>query len=159
MFLPGDPRSDELGRLAAHAGGEGLRDQDRPRWRELIDQLLGSINKADGREGRRHLRAEAVLKVDVLAPEEIASLVTSTVGAGGISIGIKEPIHVGTLLDLSIKLEQRPVPIFCRAKVVWRRGDALGAAFIDLFQNDRELLEGLVVKALLGPDASIAPGA
>ena len=149
MFVPGDPRTEELGKLAAQASAEGLRDQDRPRWRELIEQLLGSINKADGHESRRHLRAAAELAVDLVAPEESASLVTTTVGAGGLSLMIKEPIPVGTLLDFSIKLEQRPVPLFCRAKVVWRQGDLLGAAFIDLFQNDRELLEGLVVKALL----------
>lgn len=149
MFDPGDPRTEELRRLAAHAGAEVMRDQDRARWRELIDQLLGSINKAGGHETRRHLRAAAELPVDLLAPEEIASLVTTTVGAGGLSLALEEPIPVGTLLDLSIRIEERPVPLFCRAKVVWRRGPTLGAAFIDLFQNDRELIEALVVNALL----------
>ena len=158
MFVPGDPRIDELRRLATRASAAGLHDQDRPHWRELVDELLGSINQADGHESRRHLRAAAELELDLVAPEEIASLVTTTVGAGGISLVIKEPLEVGTLLDLSIQLPQRPVPLFCRAKVVWRRGDELGAAFIDLFQNDRELLEAVVVHALLadlGPLHSI----
>ncbi len=149
MFLPNDPRIDELVRLAAQATTAGLRDQHRPRWRQLVEQLLGSINQADGHADRRDLRAFAELTVDLIAPEEIASLVTTTVGAGGLSLLIKEPIEVGALLGFSIKLDQRPVPLFCRAKVVWRHGDLLGAAFIDLFQNDREMLEGVVVKALL----------
>jgi hypothetical protein len=149
MFLPGDPRAAELRTLAAQAMTDGLRDQDRPRWRELTGQLLGSINEAEGHENRRHLRAAAELEVDLIAPDEIASLVTTTVGAGGVSLLIQEPIEPGTLLEFSIKLAQRPVPLFCRAKVVWRRGSLLGAAFIDLFQNDRELLEGIVVQQLL----------
>lgn len=151
MFDASDPRTGELRKLAAHATAEGLRDQDRPRWRELTAQLLGSINEADGHESRKHLRAPAELELDILAPEEIASLVTTTVGAGGFSLVVPEPIEVGSLIDLSIKLAQRSVPLFCRAKVVWRRGDLLGAAFIDLFQNDRELLEGVVVTTLLQP--------
>lgn len=149
MFDPGDPRIEELRRLAAHAVAEGLRDQDRPRWRLLVADLLGSIHQTSGQENRRDLRAAAELEVDLLAPDEIASLATSTVGAGGISLVIQEPLEKGTLLELSIKLAQRPVPLFCRAKVVWRRGNLLGAAFIDLYQNDRELLEGVAVQALL----------
>jgi hypothetical protein len=33
--------------------------------------------------------------------------------------------------------------------VIWSRPGELGVAFVDLYQNDRELLEGLAVKALL----------
>jgi hypothetical protein len=87
--------------------------------------------------------------VDILAPDEMASLATSTVGSGGISLKIAEEIPVGTVMDLSIKVEGRKVPLLVRAQVVRSKPGELAAAFIDLFQNDRELLEGVVVKALL----------
>jgi hypothetical protein len=150
MFVPGDPRFDEILKLASQATGSGLRDQDRPRWRELVTQLLGElIDKGHIPERRRQLRAALELEVDILAPEEVASLATSSIGAGGLALRIKEILPLGTLLDLSIKLEQRKVPLFARVQVVYSRPGEVGAAFVDLFQGDRELLEGIAVTALL----------
>ena len=57
----------------------------------------------------------------------------------------------GTPIDLSIKVPQRKVPLLVTAQVVWSVPGELGAAFVDLYQNDRELLEGIAVKALLEP--------
>jgi hypothetical protein len=150
MFVPGDPRFDEILKLASQATGSGLRDQDRPRWRELVTQLLGElIDKGHVPERRRQLRAALELEVDILAPEEVASLATSSIGAGGLALRIKEILPLGTLLDLSIKLERRKVPLFARVQVVYSRPGEVGAAFVDLFQGDRELLEGIAVTALL----------
>jgi hypothetical protein len=154
MFVPGDPRFDEILKLATQATGTGLRDQDRPRWRELVTQLLGElIDKGHIPERRRQLRAALDLEVDILAPEEVASLATSSIGAGGLALRIKEILPLGTLLDLSIKLEQRKVPLFARVQVVYSRPGEVGAAFVDLFQGDRELLEGIAVTALLAKAA------
>ena len=152
MFLPNDPRFDEILELAAHAKGEGLLDRQRPRWRELVVELLGSIHVASrgtDAERRQALRADVALEVDILEPDELASLATSSVGSGGLSIRIAEVLPVGTPLALSIKLAQRRVPLLVTAQVVWSRPGELGAAFVDIFQNDRELLEGLAVAALL----------
>jgi hypothetical protein len=44
---------------------------------------------------------------------------------------------------------QRKVPLLVKAQVVYSRPGELGVAFVDLFQNDRELLEGIAVRALL----------
>src|SRR5712691_3223713 len=134
MFVPGDPRFDEILELAASATGAGLLDNARPRWRELVTQLLGSIREESGGkipERRQHLRAALELEVDILAPEEMASLATSSIGSGGLSIRIAEVIPVGTAMDLSIKLEQRPIPLLARAQVVYSRPGLLGVAFID----------------------------
>ena len=153
MFPPSDPRFDEILELAAHATGEGLLDRQRPRWRELVVELLGSIQAAGGTadsERRQALRADVALEVDILEPDELASLATSSVGSGGLSIRIAEVLPVGTPIALSIKLAQRRVPLLVTAQVVWSRPGELGAAFVDIFQNDRELLEGLAVTALLG---------
>lgn len=162
MFPPGDPRNDEILSLAANAVGDGLLDRQRPRWRELVTQLLGGIleKAAPGGAGRRqNLRADVELEVDILEPEELASLATSSVGSGGLSIRIAEVIPVGTLIDLSISLPQRRVPLLVRAQVVWSREGELGAAFIDLYQHDRELLEAVAVRALLaGESAQPAEG-
>lgn len=155
MFPPGDPRNDEILSLAAQALGDGLFDRQRPRWRELVTQLLGSIQEAAGpgeHERRRTLRADVDLEVDILEPEELASLATSSVGSGGLAIRIAEVIPVGTQIDLSIKVAQRPVPLLVKAQVVWSRPGELGAAFVDLYQHDRELLEGIAVKALLAAE-------
>jgi hypothetical protein len=150
MFVPGDPRFDEILQLAAQATGAGLRDQDRPRWRELVTLLLGElIDRGHIPERRRQLRAALEVEVDILAPEEVASLATSSIGAGGLALRIKEILPLGTPLDLSIKLEQRKMPLFARAQVVYSRPGEVGAAFVDLFQGDRELLEGIAVTSLL----------
>jgi len=150
MFEPGDPRRKEILDLANLATRDMLRDGQRPRWRELVSQLLGNIRAGGGgAERRQNLRAAAELEVDILAPDEMASLATSTVGAGGLSIRIAEVIPAGTQVDLSVKLPQRKVPLLVQGQVVWSRPGELGLAFIDLFQNDRELLEGIAVKALL----------
>ncbi|HTO98421.1 MAG TPA: PilZ domain-containing protein [Myxococcales bacterium] len=156
MFGPGDPRCDEILRLADLATSDRLVDGQRPRWRELVTQLLGSIEAAGGRR-RQDLRGPAELEVDILAPDEMASLATSTVSGGGISMRIAEVIPIGTPIDLSIKVPQRRVPLLVTAQVVWSRPGELGAAFVGLPENDRELLEGVAVKALLeGQVASIA---
>jgi len=150
MFEPGDPRRAEILDLANQAIRNQLLDGQRPRWRELVTQMLGSI-QSEGSvvERRQHLRGPAELEVDILAPEEMASLATSTVSAGGISMRIAEVIPAGTPIDLSIKVPQRRIPLLVTAQVVWSRPGELGAAFIGLYQNDRELLEGLAVKSLL----------
>ena len=160
MFPPSDPRFDEILELAGHATAEGLLDRQRPRWRELVVELLGSIQSAGGTvqaasgtldsERRQALRADVALEVDILEPDELASLATSSVGSGGLSIRIAEVLPAGTPIALSIKLAQRRVPLLVTAQVVWSRPGELGAAFVDIFQNDRELLEGLAVTALLG---------
>ena|SRR5436190_4786796 len=153
MFEPGDPRYQEILDLANLAVADRLRDVQRPRWRELVTQLLGNIRSEGGMaERRHHLRAPAELDVDILAPDEMASLATSTVGSGGLSIRIAEVIPAGTQVDLSIKVPQRRVPLLVQGLVAWSRPGELGLAFVDLFQNDRELLEGIAVKALLEAD-------
>jgi hypothetical protein len=154
MFVPGDPRFDEMLQLSVRALGEGLRDQDRPRWRELVGALLGELGeKVPVHERRRHLRAAMEIDVDILAPEEMASLATSTIGSGGLSLRIKEIIPVGTVLELSIKVEERPMPIFTRAQVVYSREGELGAMFVDLYQHDRELIEAVAARGLLARTA------
>lgn len=152
MFPTGDSRIDEILLLAEEAIGTGLLDKHRQRWRELVQELLGSIRDAsDGQvpERRRQLRAAAELEVDLLAPEEIASLATSTVGAGGVSIVMDEELPIGTPIDMSIKVAQRTVPLLLKGQVVWCKPGEVGVVFIDAFQNDRELLEGIAVKATL----------
>jgi PilZ domain len=152
MFEPGDPRYGEILDLANLATRDKLLDGQRGRWRELVSQLLGSVHAKGSPADRRHdLRGPAELEVDILAPDEMASLATSTVSAGGISMRIAEVIPIGTPIDLSIRVNERKVPLLVTAQVVWSRPGELGAAFVDLFQNDRELLEGLAVKALLEP--------
>jgi hypothetical protein len=155
MFAPGDPRYEEILDLANFANRDLMPDSQRPRWRELVTQLLGSIREASGGsipERRRHLRAPVELEVDILSPDEIASLATSTIGSGGLCIRIAEQIPVGTVMELSIKLEGRKVPLLVKAQVVQSELGELAVAFIDLFQNDREFLEGIAVKALLCPE-------
>src|SRR5216684_402081 len=146
-------RQEQALELSELATTSGLMDFQRPLWRELVKELLG----ADKR--RQHLRAAAELEVDILSPDELASLATSSVGAGGLAIVIDEEIPVGTDLELSIKVPQRKVPLLAKAKVVYRKSPHLGVAFTDLIQSDRELLEGIAVKALLSESPSEASGA
>lgn len=159
MFTPGDPRIDEILSLAALAAGEGLLDRQRPRWRELVTVLLGGIREAAGAKAqppRQNLRAGMELEVDVLEPDELAGLTTSSVGSGGLAIRIPKPIPAGTQIALSIKLNQRKVPLLAKGLVVWSGEGQVGVAFVNVYQHDRELLEGLAVQALLGPDKPFA---
>jgi hypothetical protein len=158
VFKPDDPRRDQILELADLAAGNGLMDFQRPVWRDLVTQLLGSIRDPFA-ERRHHLRASVELEVDILAPDELASLATSSIGAGGLSIRIAEVIPIGTQLDLSIRLEQRKMPMLAKGQVVWSLEGELGVAFVDLFQNDRELLEGLTVKKLFSESPSGASAA
>ena len=48
MFEPGDPRHQEILDLADLAVGDRLRDAQRPRWRDLVTQLLGNIRSEGG---------------------------------------------------------------------------------------------------------------
>jgi hypothetical protein len=154
MFVPGDPRFDEILKLAGAAKGDGLRDGDRPRWRALVGLLLGELVDRGAHSNRRRvLRAPVELQVDILAPEEIASLTTSSVSSGGLALRIQEVLPIGTHLDLSIKIEDRKMPIFVRAQVVYSRPGETGAAFVDLFAAHRELLEATIVVALLAESA------
>src|SRR3954469_25548681 len=158
MFSKSDPRYDEILELAEHAVGEGLLDRQRPRWRVLVKELLGSINDAapPSQERRQDVRAPLQLDVDILEPDDLASLATSSVGSGGLCIRIAEVIPNGTPILLSIKLAQRRQPLMVHAQVAWSKPGQLGAAFNDVFQGDRELLEGLAVTALLSESPSSA---
>jgi hypothetical protein len=153
MFGPGDPRFQEILDLAEQAERGSLAERQRPRWRELVGQLLGDLRQdgSPGADRRKHLRAAAELDVDILEPDEMASLATSTIGSGGISIRIAEVVPVGTVLALSIQLKHRKVPLLVNAQVVWSKPGELGAAFVDLDQSDREMLEGAAVHALVAP--------
>jgi hypothetical protein len=159
MFPKSDPRFDEILELAEHATGEGLLDRQRPRWRVLVRELLGSINEVFGLLQRQELRAPLEVEVDILEPEDLASLATSSVGSGGLCIRIAEVIPHGTPILLSIKLPQRRQPLMIHAQVAWSKPGQLGAAFTDVFQGDRELLEGLAVTALLSESPSSASAA
>src|SRR6202022_1769858 len=103
--------------LANRATANLLSDSQRPRWRELVRQLLEDSQSAGGMAERRERhRVPAELEVHILAPEEMASLATSTVSAGELSIRIAELIPAGTLVALSIRVPQRKVPLLVQAQ-------------------------------------------
>src|SRR5439155_26565461 len=98
-------------------------DFQRPLWRELVKELLG----AD--ERRHYLRAPAELDVDILSPDELASLATCCAGAGGLAIVKEEYIPVGTVVESCIMVAQRKVPLLAKVLVVYRRAPHIGVAF------------------------------
>jgi PilZ domain len=152
MFVPSDPRFDEVLRLSALAVGPGLNDPQRARWRELCAGMLGTLQAAGQQapERRRVLRAVASLHVDVLSPAALAGpMQTSSVSAGGLSMPVPGPIPRGTIVELSISVRERSQPIKAKGSVVWCADGHTGLAFIDLVQNDRELLEAIAVRSLL----------
>lgn len=152
MLVPEDPRFDELQHLAAQAVGPGFTDSQRARWRELIGGVLGWLQNVEGSQNERRLalRAVASLQVDILEPEPLrGSRLTSTVSAGGLSIPVPASPPPGTLLELSITVSSRELPLRTRAQVAWGAEGEIGVAFIDLLQSERELLEALAVQALL----------
>lgn len=148
MFPQGDSRLDEILELAEHALGTGLLDRQRPRWRVLVKELLGSVHERP-HEQREDLRAKVAIIVNIVAPAELATLATSSIGAGGLSIRISEEIPAGTPLELSLEVKQRKEPMRVKAQVVWSRPGEMGAVFTNIFQGDRELLEAVAVRALL----------
>jgi len=153
--MAADASLAELRDLTEHALADGLRDVQRGRWRELVAQLLGRTQAREGR--RRHLRAPAGLDVHVLEPDDFQGLVTSSIGAGGLSMLMRAPPPVGTPLALSIRVPQRKVPLFVKAQVAWVREGEIGAVFTDAVQSDRELLEAIAVRALLTPGGMLPP--
>ena len=108
-------------------------------------------------ERRGNLRAKAALFVTLLAPEERAGLITSSVSAGGLSMRIPDPPPLGTRLRMSVDLEVRPEPLIVSAEVVWVSADEgmIGALFTDLLVPDREVLEAIAIKHLLVTEPAI----
>lgn len=150
-----DPRLAEISGLADKAVGPGFSDLEREQWRTLTGELLVVLQKINpaGSERRKHLRAITGLPVQVVSPVELKGLLTSSIGGGGLAIPIADPPPDGTSLDLSIGVLQRQAPIRARARVVWRRlspNGEIGAAFTDIGVRDQDLLEAVVMKALLG---------
>jgi hypothetical protein len=152
MFAAGDPRTDELLQLAEAAIAGALDGKQRESFRTLVVELLGHVKDQNPAipDRRKLLRGNVALGVQILSPEQIARLTTTSVSAGGMALGVPEhDVPVGTLLRLSITIPGRDAPLVTNAQVVWSRPGELGAAFIDLYQNDRELLEAVAVKAIL----------
>ena len=152
MFVPSDPRFDEVRHLAQLAVGPGFTDPQRARWRALCTGMLGTLQAAGQQqpERRQVLRAVASLQIDVLKPEELrGTRLTSSISAGGLSLEVRELPPLGTIVVFSIAVPEREWPIKARCAVAWARVDQVGLAFIDLIQSDRELLEAIAVRALL----------
>jgi hypothetical protein len=130
-----------------------LPDEQRPRFRQLVDELLDTLRDGGSvSERRRHLRAPAKLDVHVLSPDEHVGLATSTIGSGGLSIPMRDPPPLNTILEISIKVPQRPVPLFVTAEVVWARSGhyaEVGAVFRDISEADRDLLEAIAVHSIV----------
>src|SRR5207248_4874945 len=53
VFVPGDPRFEEILDLANLATQNLLLDNQRGRWRELVTQLLGNVRESGGGSERR----------------------------------------------------------------------------------------------------------
>jgi PilZ domain len=151
--MAADASLAELRELSEHALSDGLRDAQRGRWRELVAELLGG--SAEPR--RKHVRASASLDVHVLEPDDLRGLVTSSIGAGGLSLWMPAPPPVGTPMALSIRVPQRKVPLFARGQVAWAREGDVGVVFTDIVQGDRELLEALAVRAVVAPGGMMPP--
>jgi hypothetical protein len=151
--MAADASLAELRELTERALSDGLRDAQRDRWRGLVTELLGRMQEPR----RKHVRAIANLDVHVLEPDDLMGLVTSTIGAGGLSMWMPSPPPVGTPLAMSIKVPQRKVPLFARAQVAWAREGEIGVVFTDIVQSDRELLEALAVRALVAPGGMMPP--
>src|ERR1700738_4376982 len=141
MFVPQDPRFEEILRLAGRAAGRGLLDKDPARWRELCAQLLGEM-KAQGpvaHQRRKNLRAPSTFQVHLLAPSDVSGLVGSSLGAD---------------VELSIAVDRKE-PLRARAQVVYVLDTfETGMTFIDLVQGDRERLEAIAVRTLLARSAA-----
>ena len=139
--------------LSRKALGPGFSEAERERWRTLtaaVLEVLRNINPA-GSERRRHLRGVAALAVEVVSPAGVRKLFTSNIGGGGLSIPMAEPPEVGAILELSIRVGQRQVPISAKAAVVWRRpppGGEIGCTFTGIAERDRDLLEATVMQQL-----------
>ena len=156
MFVPQDPRFEEILRLAGRAAGSGLLDRDRPRWRELCAQLLGEM-KAQGpvaHQRRKNLRAPSTFQVHLLAPSDVSGLVASSIGSGGMCVQLDRRLPVGADVELSIAVDRKE-PLRARAQVVYVLDTfETGMTFIDLVQGDRERLEAIAVRTLLARSAA-----
>ena len=118
MFPPGDPRIDEILELAEQATSRGLLDRQRPAWRTLVTELLGSIHESTPAHGerRQELRASIQMLVNITSPAELASLATSNVGSGGLSIRVADVIPAGTPIELEVELDHFTI---LRQKLRW----------------------------------------
>jgi hypothetical protein len=149
-----DPtQSAEILALAGQAHTAVFSDEERTRWRALTGELLELLKNISpgGSERRRFLRTAASVAVDLVAPESVVGLFTSTIGGGGLSIAMATPVQIGTLLELRLRIPNRTEVITAKAVVVWQRqtpAPSVGAEFVDLGQAEQDLLEATVVQKL-----------
>ncbi len=156
MFVPEDPRFEEILRLAGRAAGSGLLDRDRPRWRELCAQLLGEMTSQGivAHQRRKNLRAPSCFQVHLLEPADVSGLVASSIGSGGVCVQLDRQLPVGADVELSIAVDHKK-PLRARAQVVYVLDTfETGMTFIDLVQGDRERLEAIAVRTLLARSAA-----
>jgi hypothetical protein len=93
-------------------------------------------------ERRRHRRHEVSLGAVVLADRQRAakglavdlSLRGARLSAVGIDLGTRDwtpaPLDPEARIWLSVECPGVPLPISLRARIVWRKGDSMGVAFV-----------------------------
>jgi hypothetical protein len=160
MFVPADPRFDELLKLAQKALGPGLDAGERARWRELTSRLreLRGPPAGSGAERRRYVRAEVELRVEFDEPPSLRApgTLTSTLSGGGFSVKVPRTAPSGTPVKFVLEVEGRAVR--GEGQVAWAKGarDAeIGIEITAVAEPDREAVEALVVRTLLA-DAAVA---
>ncbi|TKS60062.1 MAG: hypothetical protein EWM72_01650 [Nitrospira sp.] len=127
-------------------------------WEAVIDFIQGSVKDARShRAVRNYPRSRLAAKVRYLTPDhKHFDSVTCEIGGGGVFIETRQPLQLGTALELELVLPDGPTePINAQGKVAWiRPGEehyvffpGMGVQFTEISEKGRARLVTMV-KAL-----------
>jgi len=98
-------------------------------------------------------RARARIRISFKEARDLFRAYIGNLGSGGLFIKTARILPVGTLLDLEFNLPKRDQIVHTKAKVAWARSQdmsteklppGMGAEFIDMNPEDRELLKNYI---------------
>jgi len=127
----------------------------------MTDKGAGPVKRSGKKDARRDDRVPLKARVDyeLLSEDTFLFEYTSNVSRGGIFLATRNPLPVGTQLNLRFSLPSGEGTIETTGQVVWvneykaggkNLNPGMGIEFLDLDERDRESINGLVKrKALL----------
>jgi len=126
-------------------------------FREIICGLVRRLRKTTQNlvypPRRSEERARARIKISFKEARDFFRAYIGNLGSGGLFIKTATILPVGTLLDLEFNLPKRDQILHTKAKEAWTRSQdmsteklppGMGAEFIDMNPEDRELLKNYI---------------
>jgi len=98
------------------------------------------------RAALREERALVALEVAFATPRQAVESYSEMVGVGQIAVLTNDTLRKGSELTVRLRIPGWAVPVQAFGKVTWSRPDAMGIAFTELKQEEKQRLQQLVLE-------------